>query len=410
MVVVVSFNEYLEEAKNTHMTHIEDLVLDGGVDGTRQAILALRSLRDMLSGNSSRSTNVTVKWDGAPAVFAGIDPSDGEFFVAKKGIFNKNPKVYKSHADIDDDTSGDLASKLKIAYTELKKLGIKGVIQGDIMFTKPDLKRERIEGEQYVTFHPNTIVYAIPVDMADDVLNAEIGVVWHTTYKGDSFENMNASFGVNISTLKKVKSVWSRSADLPDMSGTATLTKDESEAVTKHLSNAGKLFNKIKGNVLKEVSVNKPINLAINTFNNTKVRGAERIIDASTHVTELITWIYKRYQKDIDKLKSDAGKNKKTAARDEVLSFFDSKNNKNGLINMISLQNELVGAKELLISKLSEVSDIKTFVKTTNGFKITGDEGFVVIDKLTDGAVKLVNRMEFSTNNFNPDIIKGWQK
>ena len=409
-MVVVSFNEYLEEAKNTHMTHIEDLVLDGGVDGTRQAILALRSLRDMLSGNSSRSTNVTVKWDGAPAVFAGIDPSDGEFFVAKKGIFNKNPKVYKSHADIDDDTSGDLASKLKIAYTELKKLGIKGVIQGDIMFTRPDLKRERIEGEQYVTFHPNTIVYAIPVDMADDVLNAEIGVVWHTTYKGDSFENMNASFGVNISSLKKVKSVWSRSADLPDMSGTATLTKDESEAVTKHLSNAGKLFNKIKGNVLKEVSVNKPINLAINTFNNTKVRGAERIIDASAHVTELIVWIYKRYQKDIDKLKSDAGKNKKTAARDEVLSFFDSKNNKNGLINMISLQNELVGAKELLISKLSEVSDIKTFVKTTNGFKITGDEGFVVIDKLTDGAVKLVNRMEFSTNNFNPDIIKGWQK
>ena len=99
---------------------------------------------------------------GAPAVFAGIDPNDGQFFVAKKGIFNKNPKVYKSHADIEEDTSGDLQTKLKIAYDELSKLGIRGVVQGDIMFTSNDLKTETIDGEKYLTFHPNTIMYAIP--------------------------------------------------------------------------------------------------------------------------------------------------------------------------------------------------------------------------------------------------------
>ncbi len=148
---MLSFKTHLEEQKNTHMTHIEDLVLDGGVNGTRAAINALRSLRDMLSGNGNSNHAVTVKWDGAPAVFAGIDPTDGEFFVAKKGIFNKNPKVYKSFDDIDADTSGDLSDKLKIAYTELKKLGIKGVIQGDIMFTKPDLKSETIDGQKYIT-------------------------------------------------------------------------------------------------------------------------------------------------------------------------------------------------------------------------------------------------------------------
>ena len=97
-------NSYLTEAKNTHMTHIEDLVLDGGVKGARQAILALRSLRDMLSGSTKAPVDVTVKWDGAPAVFAGIDPTDGQFFVAKKGIFAKNPKVYKNHDDIKADT------------------------------------------------------------------------------------------------------------------------------------------------------------------------------------------------------------------------------------------------------------------------------------------------------------------
>ena len=155
-------HNYITEAKNTHMTHIEDLILDGGVKGARQAILALRSLRDMLSGNASTPVDISVKWDGAPAVFAGIDPSDGEFFVAKKGIFAKNPKVYKNHADIDADTSGDLNKKLKLAFDNLKDVGIRGVIQGDFMFEKSDLKTEKINGLRHITFHPNTIVYAVP--------------------------------------------------------------------------------------------------------------------------------------------------------------------------------------------------------------------------------------------------------
>jgi hypothetical protein len=399
----------MKEAKNTHMTHIEDLVLDGGVKGTRAAINALRSLRDMLSGNNSGSHSVTVKWDGAPAVFAGIDPSDGKFFVAKKGIFNKNPKVYKSYNDIEADTSGDLSTKLKIAYTELKKLGIKGVIQGDIMFTSADLKEETIDSEKYITFHPNTIVYAIPKKQATDVLNANIGVVWHTSYTGSTFESMKASFGVNVNSLKKVKSVWSKSADLPNLTGVATFSKKDTATVTELLSNAGTIFQQISATILKEVSENEEINRAINTFNNTKVRQAEKIIDADRHVKELMSWIQNKYQKDIDKLKSDKGKNRKAGQRDEVMKFF-SPANKKGLTLMFDLQNELVAAKEMLIAKLSQVQDTKTFVKTSKGFKVTGAEGYVAIDNLTGGAVKLVDRMEFSTNNFSTSIIKGWQK
>src|SRR6056300_1449467 len=159
-----SLTNYLSEAagKNTHMTHIEDLILDGGVKGARQAILALRSMRDMLSGNAKAPIDITVKWDGAPALFAGEDPRDGEFFVAKKGIFNKNPKVYKSAAEVDADTSGDLASKLKQALKYLPELGIKGVVQGDFLYSKYDLASEKIDDQKYLTFHPNTIVYAVP--------------------------------------------------------------------------------------------------------------------------------------------------------------------------------------------------------------------------------------------------------
>ena len=290
---MVNLKRYLEEAKNTHMTHIEDMIIDGGVSGTRGAINALRDLRNMLGGNTNDTKQVTVKWDGAPAVFAGIDPTDGEFFVAKKGIFNKNPKVYKSHADIDGDTSGDLADKLKVAYTELKKLGIKkGVYQGDIMFTKKDLKKETIDGQKYVTFHPNTIVYAVPLADAKDVLSSKIGVVWHTKYSGSSFESMNASFGVPLSSFKSVKSVWQKSANFPDISGLATLSKKETNEITKHISNAGRIFQKIKGSTLKDISTNKDINLFINTFRNTKVRAQIEITNTKQHVDELVAVSY----------------------------------------------------------------------------------------------------------------------
>ena len=391
------------------MTHIEDMVIDGGVDGTRAAINALRDLRDMLGGHSNDTKAVTVKWDGAPAVFAGIDPEDGEFFVAKKGIFNKNPKVYKSHADIIADTSGDLSAKLVVAFDELKKVGIKkGVYQGDIMFTKSDLKKETIDGVKYITFHPNTIVYAIPVKDAKEVLAAKIGVVWHTKYTGTSFENMNASFGVKLSEFKKTKTVWQKSADLPDMSGVATLTKKETDEITKHISNAGKIFNKIKSDVLKDVSTSKEINLFINTFRNTKVRAQVEIINTKQHVQELIDWIHARYDKEIDKLKTDKGKARKNAKKIAALEFFSGSNKKN-LKLMFDMQNELVNAKRKLIVHLNKVDSINTFVKTKNGFKVTGAEGFVAIDHLTNGAVKIVDRMEFSHNNFSKNIIKGWE-
>ena len=171
-----SFDQFLIESKNTHMEHIEDNILNAGVEGARQSINYLRSLRDMLAGNSARSVNVTIKWDGAPAVFAGIDPSDGKFFVAKKGIFNKDPKVYKTPADIDADASGDLNAKLKVALEELSKLGITGVVQGDFLYSKEDIREVDIDGEPYITFHPNTIVYAVPKNsqLAREILASRI--------------------------------------------------------------------------------------------------------------------------------------------------------------------------------------------------------------------------------------------
>ena len=405
----MNFKQHIVEAKNTHMTHIEDMVIDGGVNGARSAIFALRDLRDMLAGHTNDTKQVTVKWDGAPAVFAGIDPSDGKFFVAKKGIFNKNPMVYKSVKEVKADTSGDLAAKLTVAFQELSKLGIKkGVYQGDIMFTKKDLKKQTIDGVKYVTFHPNTIVYAVPVEAAQEIMKAKIGVVWHTYYQGATFEKMSASFGVSVAAFKTVRTVWQKSANFPDISGLATLSKKETDEITKHISNAGKLFQKIASSTLTDVATNTDINLYINTFRNTKVRSQDEVTDSKAYVGELISWISNRYDTEKERLKSDAGKDRKEEAKLLALEFF-SDENKSGLISMFDMQNELVMAKKKLLTHLDSMDSINTFVKTKDGFRVTGAEGYVAIDHLTNGAVKIVDRMEFSYNNFSKDIIKGWE-
>ena len=402
--------QYLAESKNTHMTHIEDLILDGGVKGARQAILALRSLRDMLSGNAKAPVDITVKWDGAPAVFAGVDPEDGEFFVAKKGIFAKNPKVYKNHDDIDADTSGDLNKKLKLAYDNLKGLGITGVIQGDFMFEKSDLKTQKINGINHLTFHPNTIVYAIPTDnkLAKEIASAKIGIVWHTSYSGGTFETMKAEFGKEIvPKLKKTKDVWMVDATLPDLSGTATLTAKETAALSTRLSMAGKIFRTISSKTLKEIESNKELNLVINIYNNRMVRKGQRIKNTKKHATGLIMFVNDRYAKEIDKRSSQKGKDVQITKRDELLKFFNKRNLKN-LQSVFDLQNLVIDSKLILINKLNKLSKIGTFVKTTSGFRVTNPEGFVAIDRMEGGAVKLVDRLEFSTNNFSKDIIKGW--
>jgi hypothetical protein len=403
-----NFKNYITEQKNTHMTHIEDKVIYGGVNGTRQAINALRELRDMLGGKHAGS--VSVKWDGAPAIFAGTDPRDGKFFVAKKSIFNKSPKVYKTPADVDADTSGDLADKLKLALKHLPELGIKGVIQGDFLYGPGDLKTSKISGESYLTFHPNTIVYAVPSgsEAAKEIKSAKLGIVWHTTYRGRTFETMRASYGVDVSKMRKSRNVWSQDAMLRDMTS-YTMSKQETDEVNTYLSEAGKIFNKISSSTLKQLESNQMLAQHIEQHSNSYVRAGALPPDPSKRVNALIQFIKQKYQKEIDKRSTEAGKGAQQKKLDTILEFF-SEDNKNNLKLMFELQKNIVLAKLKLINTLNKLSNVKTFVKTTKGYRSTGPEGYVAIDKLGGDAVKIVDRMEFSYNNFSPDILKGWDK
>ena len=409
---MLNLKEYIKEEKNTHMEHIEDLVFDGGVDGTRQAIFFMRDLRDMLSGHTKSKVTATVKWDGAPAIFAGIDPSDGKFFVAKKGVFNKNPKVYKTASEIDADTSGDLASKLKVALVELKKLGIKsGVYQGDLMFTD-DLKKETIDGEEYTTFHPNTILYAVPYNtpLAKKIRTAKIGIVWHTTYTGDSFETMSASFGKSIvQHMKKSSTVWMDDANYKDYSGVATFTAAETMELNGILTQLGVKFQAMSAAALNGISNDPDLLLLVHTYNNSKIKANAPVTNVSEHITGLFNYIYDKYQGEIESRKTEKGKSAQEEKRKKIMKFF-ANHDKKEIEGIFELSNLLVAAKQMIIAKMNQAGHISTFIKTTDGFKVTGVEGFVVIDHLKGGAVKLVDRMEFSKANFSADVIKGWAK
>ena len=357
---------------------------------------------------------MTVKWDGAPAIFAGIDPSDNKFFVAKKSVFNVNPKLYKTEAEIDDDLSGTLNSKFKIALQEFSKLGIKGVLQGDLMFTD-DVEKTSIDGERFYTFQPNTIVYAVPVDskLGSIINKSKIGIVWHTTYTGKELEDMKASFGVNISGLKSPSSVWMDDATYKDTAGKSTFTSTETEKVTAILSDVGKTFQRINGPKLRKfIALQESMTGAIagaslKTYNNSKVRAGEKIKQPSQHAKGYEKWVEISIQKQIDKAKSPAGKKKYENIQKEYIR--EVRKYTGMLVQVITFQNLLVDAKMVIVKKLNSVKGLTdTFIKTANGFKVTNPEGYVAIDRVSGGAVKLVDRMEFSFNNFT--AIKAWDK
>ena len=413
---MINFSQLNEDkgGKNLHLEHIEDEILNYGIDGGRASINFLQSLRDMLAGSARSSVNMTVKWDGAPAIFAGIDPSDGKFFVAKKSVFNVSPKLYKTNAEIDADLSGALNDKFKVALSEFSKLGIKGVLQGDLMFTD-DVSKETIDGVSYYTFQPNTIVYAVPVDSSFGKIinNAKIGVVWHTTYTGKELQDMKASFGANISGLRKPSTVWMDDATYKDTSGRSTMTATETTKVTKSLSLAGLTFRKINSSMLtkflrlQDSMTGALAGASLKTYNNSKVRVGEKITNPKQHSQGYVKWVEMSIQKQIDKAKSDKGKAKYTNIQKEYMR--EVSKHVNNLTQIITFQNHLVDGKMEIVKKLNSVKGLTdTFIKTSNGFKVVNPEGYVAIDRVSGGAVKLVDRMEFSFNNFT--AIKAWDK
>ena len=401
-----SFKGFITKERNVHLEHLEDDIINRGSEGGRNAINFLKSVRDMLAGSSRAKVNMTVKWDGAPAIICGINPENGKFFVGTKSVFNKNPKINYSTGDIRKNHSGELAEKLTVALRELSRLGIRGVLQGDFLFTKSDLKKVNIDGESMISFTPNTITYAVPSDssLGKTISSARMGIVFHTKYTGKTLDSMTAGFGT---VRGSARNVFLASAGYKDVSGSAKLTRNELTQFNAKLRMAeGSLIK--AGPILDEMSKSSSDGLSVGfrlkTFFNYYIKNTQGHMAKIKNLVEMFREYYINIlQAEIDSRKSPAGKQKYKDILDKNLTYIDR--NRNALYFAIASHVTIQNAKNFLVSKMSEIQSIGHFLKTSNGYKVTAPEGFVAVDRVA-GAVKLVDRMEFSRANFT--MPKGW--
>jgi len=407
---MIKFGTYLFEDKNTHLEHLEDEIINNGLKGAKTAVRFLNSLRDMLNGVGKGSTKITVKWDGAPAVFAGTNPENGKFFVATKSLFNKTPKINYTNADIaSNHGSGGLSDKLKVALKHLPKLGMKGIFQGDIMFTKEDLVEEEVDGVISVVFTPNTITYAVPADskLASTIRKSSIGVVWHTSYSGKTIAGLKASFGVDSSKFTTTKSVWSEDAGVKNVSKVAGLTKSDTKSLTAKINQikgaikkAGKFFDVLSKKEHKTLSLGGQLKI----FFNSKIRAGTKLSGVDKLVKDFDKYYIDRMTKEIASKKTDKGKSKYQKMLKD--SNKELKRYKNEIYFAFATYLAIRDAKMIVVDQLNKIEGIGTFLKTPKGFEVTAPEGYVAINAKSGKAVKLVDRLGFSYANFT--LAKDW--
>ena len=315
---MISFKKYytahrlLTEAKaNTHLTHLEELVLTQGERGYGVARGFITDLLSHLQGKSKRKVNTSVKWDGAPAIFAGKHPETGKFFVGTKSIFNKDPKINYTDADVEMNHghAPGLADKLKKALKYLPKLGIKGILQGDFMFDSSSLQPMMEDGVKHITFKPNTIRYAVEADteFGKEIGNSVFGIVFHTGY---SDLNSPPQYNISVKGLNKVPGVWVDDAVFTDTTGTVTLDVDEAKQVKDLLKTA----DKIKVNY-KDL----PSDL-LNIYTNSEIQQGKYLEDSEMSFKKFIEWFKGRKEKQVAKLKSQAGKKRAIEAFNKKLA------------------------------------------------------------------------------------------
>ena len=406
------FQDYLVEDKNTHLEHLEDEIINNGSKGAKTAIEFLKSIKQMLQGGSGGST-VSVKWDGAPAVFCGINPENGKFFVGTKSIFNKTPKINYTNADISRNHGGALADKLKICLKYLPSLGISGILQGDLLFTSGDKKGATVAGQKSIIFTPNTITYAVPVvktglfgsSLYNNVNKAQLGIIFHTSYSGNTMASLRAAFGASTKGLKKNKNVFFDDATYK-RADAAAFDPNEEKAFDNIIRMAEGSAYKAGAFIDKLKKDTGPLSLGVQlkTFFNTYIRQGTPITNTSKLANNFEVYFRDRIKKEIASKKTAAAKQKYEEILEAGMKIL--RPNKDGLYFAIATYITFQSAKAVLLRKLNTIQSIGSFLRTKNGYKVTNPEGYVAIQK--GGAVKLVDRLEFSRANFN--MAKDWVK
>jgi len=394
-----------------HLEHLEDEMLNYGVEGCKAAVSFLQELRKMLGCDNSTGFMQT-KWDGIPAVVCGINPRTGNFFIGTKSVFNKDePKLASSENGIDMyyGHQPDLAEKLKLCFKHLSKMGIEGVLQGDFLAAKSDIKTETVHGEKLYTFGNQALTYGIPVDhpIGLKIKSAEMVIVFHTHYKGDHVPTMNARAGTG-ETLKEIKEVALINNDTP-MHKVGLNHNEEMKfdgmvkSIESDCKNCGDFLDELVTNTGKTGDEKWHVASYVKQFFNSEIKERRSISSVDTAFESLYNFYYDKTKAMLDKLKTPATKAQKSKLVHNSQNYL--RDNQGKFKSMLSLYKQLQEIKQFVIDKLDHLETFRTFAQTENGYKVTGPEGYVLHK---DGdMVKLVNRLEFSYINFT--LAKSWR-
>ena len=395
---MLSFSQHTDKTlteqtvQNKHLDHIEDLMILHGKDGLDNSIGFLKDIVQSLKTGST-TMGMSTKWDGKPAIVCGINPENKKFFVAIKGVFGKEAKYFHTEAEIKKGIEiPELASKLILCLKYLPKVGIKGVLQGDLMFTPDSKKTMDIGGKPHIVFQPNTILYAVPVasDLGKRIAAAKIGIVFHTEYSGKTLNGLSAtSFNFNATKLKQDADVWVTDPNIYDLS--PALMKDaEATSCLKTIADCERLAKKVSP-FLSTLLARKDLMPLLMPYINGTINGGLTNFTASG----LKLYVKTKLEKEINKLKTEKGREGKTEAMNKILDFIDAYNTQ--LTDMFALHNMIAKVKEVILNRLYAVSQLGHFFMDDDGISPTDPEGIVVVR--SGSVVKLVNRLRFSRQN-----------
>lgn len=377
-----------------HMEHLEDEMFNGGYSKFLKGLLSVSGVVNSLQSNNPSAYDISVKWDGSPAIICGSDPETGKFFVGTKSVFNTTPKVNFTNADIDRNHPAEgLNIKLKQALRWLRLLKIKTVLQGDLLFSRDSLNMETIDGKRYLTFQPNTIKYALDPksDIAKRMLTAELGIVFHTEYDGDSIATLRVKqFNPNLSGMTRIRKVWYDNATYRFSKGNGLFNTQEVKTIQQNISALIKEGLALK-TVMNAVSRKIGVVTEIKTYFNSIVKTGRLLGDAN----ELLAWATAKVEKE--------RKARKTKVVGKVLTptLDFIRTNRNQINHLFVLHNKVSQLKQTVLSKLTTLSsEFGTFLKKGDKYVASVPEGFVAIDRLSNAAVKMVDRIEFSRANF----------
>ena len=367
----------MSKEQNTHIKHFEELLFDGE-EGLSNIEKLLSCIRDEINGINS-NLKISTKIDGAPAMFVwktfpNLHPNG----VATKTVFNKIPITCHTSEDVDKNF-GDrpqLAYALKKLLSHLQDLDIpeNEMWQGDYLFDDKILITKRNKFE----FKPNIILYSVSKSNSEytKIENTDLGIVWHTIYKNTSKPTFT-EFNVN-----NIKGMYST---------TSYIFTNEIRNIfmLENELNSIEFFLKIlRSDKYNELTAYKTFNRLFQQYHNKMIKDGEKLY-------------FDKFVKNF----TEFVKSKESLGISEKIHrmCIDYEKELRIIFFLIFLISNI---KEMLIEKLNDYSKYKSYIEYKYKNKPIKQEGFVF--STPDIVVKIVDRQEFSTLNFDNNIKRGW--